>query len=159
VRVTVRPRRLGALVFAVGRFVPAEANEARAWIRHDLVLRNTGDRTVTVADTRRSAFARGPGRRRLLVADAGCGYAIDHPSAPVVAGVCQANLDLISIGPHASARRSVTLFEGLHGMHRLLAGMYVFRRAVRFQVGDVAPAVGQGHAGVLTLVYRVDRRG
>jgi hypothetical protein len=155
VRVTVTPHRLGRIAFGVDRLVRAEPNEAHAWVRHDLVLHNGGDRKVTFADTRRSAFARGPGRRRVLVADAGCGYAIDRRGAAAIAGVCQASLDLISIEPHASVRRQVTLFKGLGGMERLRAGTYVFRRAVRFRVGERAPDVGEGRRVVLTLAYRV----
>jgi hypothetical protein len=125
---------------------------------HDLVFRNTGDRPVSFADTRSSEFARGSGHHQLLVGDEGCGYALNRPGAPARAGACLAYLDSLVVKPHASARRSITLFKGLPGMNRLSADTYLFRREVRFQPGTRQPGGGEGRWGVIRLAYRIASR-
>jgi hypothetical protein len=158
VRVTVRPARLGPVAFAARNLAPAERGNSHPWIEHDLVLLNTGARAVTFADTRSSAFLGQGSERRLLAADEGCGWAQNSPKASAQAGACQASLEPIGVRPHASAKRSITLFWGLPGMDRLAAGRYVFRRPVRFQLGDRPPGEGAGRSEVLRLVYKVEAR-
>lgn len=158
VRVTVRPARLGPIAFAAENLAPAKRTNSHPWIEHDLAFRNTGARAVTFADTRSAAFLGQGGERRLLAADEGCGWAQDSPKASAQAGACQASLEPIGVRPHASAKRSITLFRGLPGMDRLEAGRYAFRRPVRFQLGDRPPGNGQGHSEVLKLVYEVEAR-
>ena len=135
------------------RWIP----DSDPWIRHELVFRNSGDQPVTVADTRSSAFIGAAGQHRLLVADEGCGYGRGHPRAPVRAGVCLLYLDLLTVKPHASAKRSITLFKGLPAMNRLVAGTYVLRRPVRFQPASRQPGEG-GRAGVVRVVYEIASR-
>jgi hypothetical protein len=158
VRVTVRPSRLGPIAFAAKNLAPTKRTNSHPWIEHDLVFRNTGDRPVTFDDTRSSTFIGKAGHARLLAADEGCGYALNYPGAPATAGSCAAYLDLLTVKPHTSAKRSVTVFEGLRGMDPLVAGTYVFRRPVRFQFGGQLPSDGEGRSGVVRLVYEVESR-
>jgi hypothetical protein len=149
---------MGPIVFAAGDLARANPSNAHPWIVHELVFRNTGDRPVSFADTRSSEFARGPGHRQLLVGDHGCGYALNRPGAPARAGACLANLDVLVVKPHASARRSITLYKGLPGMDQLSAGTYLFRREVRFLPGTRPPDGGEGRSGVVTIAYRIASR-
>jgi hypothetical protein len=155
VQVSVKPSRLGPIVFSAQHPARAKPTDSHPWIVHDLVFRNTGDRPVSFADTRGSEFVGEAGHNRLLVADQGCGYARNSPRAPVRTGVCAAYLDLLVVKPHASAGRSITLFKGLPGMAHLTPGTYVFRRPVRFQSGKRQPGEGKGRSGVVRLVYRI----
>ena len=155
IQVSVRPSRLGPIAFVAKNPSRAKPTNSDPWIEHDLVFRNTGDRPVTFADTRGSEFTGEAGRHRLLVADEGCGYSQNSQRAPVKAGACLAYLDLLTVEPHASAKRSITLFKGLPGMDRLAAGTYVFRRPVRFQPGKRQPAGDEGQSGVVRVVYTV----
>ena len=154
IRATAEPVRLGPIGFAIENLVPDESN-GRAWIEHDLVFRNAGGRPVTFADTRSSTFIGERDGHRLLAADAGCGYSREHPGSDVEAGACRLYLDLLTLKPHASGRRAITLYRGLPGMERLGAGTYVFRLPVRFQVGDRTPGENEGRSGVVRLVYEV----
>lgn len=150
----VKPSRLGPIVFAAKNIARATRTDSDPWIEHDLVFRNTGDRPITLADTRSSKFIGEAGHWRLLAADQGCGYALDSPRARAEAGACNGNVDLVTVRPRASAKRSITLFRGLRGMDRLIAGTYVFRRPVRLRTGR-----GQAwRAGVLRLAYVVEAR-
>jgi hypothetical protein len=158
VRVTVRPSRLGPIGFAAKNLVHAKRTNSHPWIEHDLVFRNTGNRPVTFDDTRSSTFIGEAGHERLLAADEGCGYALNYPGAPAKAGACQAYLDVLTVKPHASATRSITLVRGAPGMDPLVADTYVFRRPVRFQFGGQLPSDGEGRSGVVRLVYEVERR-
>jgi hypothetical protein len=157
IRVAVRPSRLGPIVVAARDLVRAKPTSFHPWIQHDLVFRNTGNRPVTFADTRSSKLIGEAAHNRLLVADQGCGYSRDRPQAAVRAGACLAYLDLLTVEPHASAERSITLFKGLPGMDRLVAGTYVFRRLVRFQAGSRQPGEG-GRLGVVRVVYEIASR-
>jgi hypothetical protein len=158
IRVTVRPSRLGPIGLAAKNLARAKRTNARPWIEHDLVFRNTGERPVTFGDTRSSTFIGEAGHDRLLAADKGCGYALNYPGAPAIAGVCQLNLDVFTITPHSLAKRSIWLARGLPGMDPLVAGTYVFRRPVRFQFGGELPSDGEGRSGVVRLVYEVEGR-
>jgi hypothetical protein len=117
------------------------------------MLRNTGDRPVTFADTRSSRFIGEGGHSRVLAADQGCGYALDGQEAGAKAGACLSYLDLLRVEPDASAKRSITLFKGLRGIDRLVASTYIFRRSVRFQFGHRMPDEAEGRWGTVTLVY------
>jgi hypothetical protein len=157
IRVAVRPSRLGPIVFAARNLERAKPTNSDPWIQHDLVFRNTGNQPVTFADTRSSMFIGESGHKRLLVADEGCGYSRKHPRAPVRARACRAYLDLLTVKPHASAKRSITLFKGLPSMDRHVAGTYVFRRPVRFQPGSRQPGES-GRTGVVRVVYEIASR-
>jgi hypothetical protein len=157
IRIAVRPSRLGPIVFAAGNLERAKPTNSDPWIQHDLIFRNTGNQPVTFVDTRSSKFIGETGHNRLLVADEGCGYSRKHPRAPVRARACLAYLDLLRVKPHASAKRSITLFKGLPSMDRLVAGTYVFRRPVRFEHRSRQPGE-RGRAAVLRVVYQIASR-
>jgi hypothetical protein len=153
---TVKPSRLGPIVFAAKNLARTKRTNSHPWIEHDLVFRNTGDRPLTFDDTRSSTFIGEAGQERLLAADEGCGYALNYPGAPAKAGACQAYLDVLTVKPHTSAKRSIRLAWGLPGTDPLVAGAYVFRRPVRFQLGTRPPSDGEGRSGVVRLVYGVE---
>ncbi len=157
VRVAVRPSRLGSIVVAAEDLHRARRTTSGPWVQHDLVLRNTGRRPVTFADTRRSTLIGEAGRNRLLVADHGCGYSQDEAGAPVTAGACLTYLDLLTVEPDAAGSRSITLFKGLAGMDGLVAGTYEFRRHLWFRSGRRPPKHG-GRRAVVTVVYDVASR-
>jgi hypothetical protein len=158
VRVTVKPSQFGPIGFAAANLARTKRTNSHPWIQHDLVFRNTGDRPVTFDDSRSSTFIGQADRDRLLAADEGCGYALNYPGAPAKAGACQTYLDVLTVRPHASANRSITLVRGAPGMDPLVAGTYVFRRPVRFKLGALPPDAGEGRSGVVRLVYKVKRR-
>jgi hypothetical protein len=158
VQVTLRPSRLGPIGFAAKNLAPTKRTNSHPWIRHDLLFRNTGGRPITFDDTRSSTFIGEAGHERLLAADEGCGYALNYPGAPATAGACQAYLDVLTVKPHASAKRSIRLAWGLPGMDPLIPGTYVFRRPVRFQPGGRPPGAREGFSGVVRLVYEFKRR-
>jgi hypothetical protein len=158
IQVSVRPSRIGPIVFVAKNLSRAKPTDANPWIEHELVFRNTGDRPITFADTKHSEFASDAGHNRLLVADQGCGYELDNAGAPVKPGACLAYLDLLEVQPHTSTRRSITLFKELPGMDRLAAGIYVFRRPVRFQLGRRQPGEAEGRSRVIRVEYKVATR-
>jgi hypothetical protein len=155
VTVAVHAPAAGPLMLLTGPLRPAPASDARPWLRHTLVFRNTGDRPITFADTRRSAFLRAAGATRLIAADDGCGYARSGRRGPVEAGACLLYLDAFTVPTGGSVTRTVTLFRGLHGMGPLRAGTYVFAKMLRFAVGRRPPADGAGSTVAVRLVYRV----
>jgi hypothetical protein len=65
-------------------------------------------------------------------------------------------LDIPSVGPHDTERRTVTLWKGLAGMSPLGSGTYVARYPLRFVFGRRLPTEGEGREGVVKLVYRVE---
>jgi hypothetical protein len=151
VQVSVEPTDLGPISVSVGRIRPAPPG-SQAWLQHDLVFENTGDRRVTFADTRTAALL-GPSRNPVLLAgDNGCGYSRVKP----LVGACLLNLDFPSVKPRRSVMRTVTLWKGLPGMKSLTPGTYVFRKSVRFRLGREIPPPGTGRAFTLRIVYRVD---
>lgn len=154
IRVTVKPSQLGPITVTVKNLRRAKPTTSHPWIEHDLVFRNTGDQAITFANTRSSAFIGEHGHRQLLVADEGCGYAQDSPKAPATSGVCNADLPVpVTVNPHASARVSISIYEGLPGMNPLVASTYVFPRPIRFRLG--AGGQTKRHSAVLRLVYEV----
>jgi hypothetical protein len=116
----------------------APDNDAKPWVRHELVFRNLGDRPLRFDDTRTSKFMRLQGRPPLLAADEGCGYSIASPGAAVEQGACLNYLDAFVVKPQASVTRNVTLFKGLSGMVELGEALYTFRKEVRFKIGPHA---------------------
>jgi hypothetical protein len=153
VHVSVEPSDLGRIVVSVGSrrvggFGP------HIWLQHDLVFENTGDRTVTFADTRTAAVLGPAGRPMLVASDTGCGYSRVKP----LLGACRLNLDFPTVRPHRSVSRTITLWRGLRGMKPLRAGTFVFRKPLRFHVGRSVPEVGTGRTVTIQLVYRVAAR-
>src|SRR4051794_22153982 len=47
VQVSVKPSRLGPLVFGAQHLAHAKPTNSHPWIVHDLVFRNTGDRPIS----------------------------------------------------------------------------------------------------------------
>ncbi len=156
ITVSVESRGLPPLEVSAGPPSRAARNDARPWIEHELAFRNAGRRRVRVMDGRTSAFVGRQGERRLLAADEGCGYAPETRRSPLEPGVCLLYLDTVTLAPHASFSRSLTLFQGLRGMQPLVPGTYVFEKPVRFRVAGERAGGGR-HSGTLTLVYELRR--
>jgi hypothetical protein len=153
VQVSVEPTDLGPIVVSVGsRRVSGFGSHV--WLQHDLVYENTGDRTVTFADTRAAAVLGPAGRPMLVASDEGCAYYRVRP----LRGACLLNLDFPTVKPHRTISRTVTLWRGLRGMKPLRAGTFVFRKPLRFQVGRSAPDVGTGRSVAIKLVYKITVR-
>jgi hypothetical protein len=153
VRVTVSPAATGAIEITAGPVSPAPRNDARPWMRHQVVFRNTGGRSVTFAHPRRSAFLGDPRAPALLAADEGCGY--EKHAASVSPGACLTYLDAFTIEPGASVARTVTLFKGLAGMRAPAPGVYVFEKRLRFQTGSSPPGESTGRSVTITLTYEI----
>jgi hypothetical protein len=152
VHVSVEPSDLGRIVVSAGAR-RVRAGSSRVWLEHDLVFENTGDRTVTFADTRTAAVLGPRGRPMLIGSDEGCGYWRLHPFR----GVCLAYLDFITVRPHRSVSRRITLWRA-RGMKPLRAGTFVFRKPMRFRVGRSVPEMGTGRTVTIELVYRITAR-
>jgi hypothetical protein len=150
VQVSVESSDLGPIVVSVGSR-RADGFGSHSWIQHDLVFENTGDRTVTFADTRTAAVLGPRGRPMLVASDEGCGYWRLDP----LRGACLAYLDFITVKPHRSVSRTISIWKGLRGAKPLRARRFVFRKPMRFQVGRSAPETGTGRTGTIKLVYRV----
>lgn len=153
VHVSVKPANLGPIVVSVGAR-RVDGFGSHVWLQHELVFENTGDRTVIFADTRTAAVLGPRGRPMLVASDEGCGWYRMKP----LRGWCLANLDFITVRPHRSVSRTITLWKGLRGMKPLAAGTFVFRKPMRFQVGRSVPEVGTGRTATIRLVYRVAAR-
>jgi hypothetical protein len=157
VRVSVEPHRIGSIAFAVTNVSYNGPSSSDFSIKHDLVFRNTGDRAITFDDTRSSMFLGEGPRKRLLAADEGCGYVLNSPQGVAHAGACRAYRDLLTVGAHKSAARSIHVSNGAPGMDRLVPGTYVFRRPVHFQPGNRPPDENEGRSGIVRLIYHVAR--
>jgi hypothetical protein len=143
----------GQLEVEVGPIQAAAANDAKPWVQHELILRNTGDDPLHFDDTRTSKFIGLP-HSELLAADQGCGYASSSPDTPIKAGACLSYLDEFSIPPHGTEERTVTLSKGLRGMAPLVEGRYVFEKIYRFAVeGSEKTTV---HVRLIYDVHRAD---
>ena len=141
VRVSVRPARLGPLSVRISH-VQARGRGSKRVLSADLTFRNGAKQTAEMTDKyRTSAFAEGGTGDQLLVADEGCGYAVDKPQGPVIPGVCQAYLDSVVMKPGRVGVRTITAQRGLRGMTPLSEGHYTFARQIdfRFDKGDQAP--------------------
>jgi hypothetical protein len=147
-QVSVEPTEVGPLEVSVGEVSkPRGARPGGSTIHHELTFENAGEREISFENQRSSRFV-GEGTG-LLVADNGCGYAIDGPGSPIEVGGCRSNLDLIELEPGETESRDVSLFRGLRGMDELEPGEYVFEHPVSFAVG------GEEHSAVLWLNYDV----
>jgi hypothetical protein len=153
VQVSVEPSDLGPIVVSVGSR-RLDGLASHVWLQHELVFENTGDRTVTFADTRTAAVLGPRGRPMLVASDEGCGY---HRVRPL-RGACRLYLDFPTVKPHRTISRTVTLWRGLRGMKPLRAGTFVFRKPMRFQVGRSVPRVGTGRSVTVKLVYKITAR-
>ena len=145
VRASAEGRGLGAVEHSITQPRGARPNEARPWLQHELVLRNSGRTAITFADTRTARLLPG-----LVVADEGCGYSL-RPLSPV----CLAYLEILTLEPGQSTTRTITLWKGLPQMASLEAGRYVFTQNLRFRRGHVAPGRRGGRAPTVQIVYRI----
>lgn len=158
VAVSVEPTVVGPIAVSVRPIRPAPTTDARPWAQHELVLENTGGRPIQFADTDTSAFIGPAGhRRRLLAADKTCGYGYETPTSPIEAGVCLLMLNAFAVEPHSSRSQTITLFQGLRGMERLVPGSYVFEKQIRFWPGRRTPPPGSGRTVLLRVVYEIER--
>jgi hypothetical protein len=146
VTVSLESRGLGPLDVSVGPLRPASPSESHPWLQHELVLANRSHRTLIFADMRAVQIF-----SRLLIAEEGCGFSLG-PLEPA----CVLYLDVPSLDPGESRRRTVTLWKGLPGLKPLAAGTYVFERKIRFRFGRAAPGPGHGRRGAVELTYRVE---
>ena len=153
VEVSVSSSDLSPLVVSVGPTRRLGRNDSRAWVEHDLVFTNNGNRPITFADSR-TGQQLGPRRAPvLLVADQGCGYARYEGRIELA---CLMYLDIPTVEAHSALTRTVTLWKGLRGMGPLEPGTYVFRKKVRFEIGRTAPAEDAGRTATLRIVYQVE---
>jgi hypothetical protein len=146
--VSLRDPSVGPLTLATGELRAAPRNDAGPWVQHDLIFRNTGKTPLRFDDTRTSKFV---SRKRLLVADEGCGYGLPTPDGPAQAGACRRNLDEFVVPPKGSVTREITLFKDLPGMADLAEGTYVFRKKIRFAAG------GRKNNDKISIVYDIQR--
>jgi hypothetical protein len=152
VSVSVRTVGLGPVDVSVGPFRPANGWGGQ-WLEHDLVLTNKGHGNVTFADTWRADVLGRRGRPMLIAtADWRCGYRAVRP----LRAWCLLPLDFVSIRPGRSSTRVATLWKGVRRMVPLEPGTYVFRHPLRYRFGWHVPDEGEGRAGVIKLVYRVE---
>lgn len=146
VTVALEARGFGPLGVSVGPLRPAAPSGSHPWLEHELAFTNRSDRILTFGDTPTVHFF-----PRLLVGEEGCGYSL-RPFEPA----CLLYLDIAPLAPRESRSRPVTLWKGLGGLKPLAAGIYGFKKTVRFQFGRAGPGPGHGHRGVLELTYRVE---
>jgi hypothetical protein len=143
----VQPRKIGPLRLTVRNLRKARPNDARPWLRLDLVLRNAGNAPLHFGDTRISRYLE-PGKR-LLGADEGCGYG-KAKTGPIDAGACATYLEMLDIGPGETARKDITLFKELRGMQEMKLGVYEFHKKLAFGVGR-----GPRAPYPITIVYEI----
>jgi hypothetical protein len=156
VQASVESADVGPLRISVGPIRRAPVNDAHPWLRHALVIENTGSRPVTITGLRTTGALLGPRRRPMLVAAGqGCGWTNVGRRLEIA---CLAYLDVLTVGPHDSLTLSVTLWKGLRGLAPLRPGTYVFRTLVHFRIGRAIPEPGTGRTARLRIVYRVDTR-
>jgi hypothetical protein len=95
-------------------------------------------------------------RLRLLAADPRCGYAVNG-DAPVQAGVCRLDARPIGVPPYGAARQTITVWRNLPGLSPLAAARYVFRKPMRFRIGEIG-AAHRAHDVQVRISYRLARR-
>lgn len=144
--------RVGPLQLSTGSVRRAPSSSSHPWIQHSVKITNLNDRKVHLGDTRTSRYLEGPVRRALLGADEGCGYGYSKGQDGIDVGVCTLNLDIPTLGPGESIRRTITLFKGLDGMQPLEAGSYAFHKKVEFRVAHRPVRIRR-----LTVVYDIER--
>jgi hypothetical protein len=149
VGVSVEPTRLGPLVVSVGAIHPARTTLPGAWVEHDIVFTNRGDRPVQFADIGFSGFL--PPRRPILVAgDRRC-----VPERSSLEIYCLLYIDPLHVAPHSSESRTIMLFKDLGGLRPLGPGSYVLETPLRFRIGRGVPEEGSGRFEVLRIVYEI----
>ena len=151
VSVSVEPTRLGPLVVSVGPVRPAAGNAAGAWVQHEVLFTNRGDRPLQFADIGFTGLL--PPRRPVLIAgDQRCG---PTPSRPLTF-TCRLYIDAPVIAPHSSESRTITLYKGLRGLRPPASGTYVLRTPIRFKIGREIPGKGEGRRAVLRITYEIE---
>jgi hypothetical protein len=139
IQVSLGRSRIEPLVLRTTAVVRAPQASSRPWIEHGIVVRNVGRKSVSLNDTRGSAYLSGPVQQALLGADEGCGYGRSAGDDGIDVGACAAYLDAPELGAGESIERTVTLFKGLPEMKRLRAGTYAFRKVISYEVGQRDP--------------------
>jgi hypothetical protein len=153
VDVSLSRSRFGPLLISTGAARRAPSSSSHPWIQHRVKFTNLNDqRKVHLGDTRTSKYLDGPPDRALLGADEGCGYGYSEGQEGIDVGVCAAYLDIPTLSPGESIRRTVTLFKGLDGMQPLEAGTYEFHKKVKFSVGHRPERIRS-----LTITYDIER--
>jgi hypothetical protein len=153
VDVSLSRSRFGPLRFSTGAARRAPSSSSHPWIQHRVKITNLNDeREVQLGDTRTSKYLDGPPDRALLGADEGCGYGYSEGQEGIDVGVCALYLDIPTLNPGESIRRTVTLFKGLDGMQPLEPGAYEFHKKVKFSVGHRPERTRP-----LTITYDIER--
>jgi hypothetical protein len=93
IEVSLGRSRTGPLVLRTTTVARAPETSSHPWIQHEVIMRNVGRRSVSLGDTRGSAYVSGPVRRALLGADEGCGYGRSAGSEDIDVGACASYLD------------------------------------------------------------------
>lgn len=157
VLVSVEPSTFGPIAVSVGAVRPPPMTCSKccapAWLQHEIAVTNTSNRPVTFRGLGLTGKLGPRERPALLVASGPCGYGNSKRRITIS---CLAYLDIPTIGPHRTEKRTVTLWKELAGMSPLRPGMYVARYQLRFVVGRYPPAEGRGRRGTIKLVYRVE---
>ena len=145
--------RLGSLQISTDAARRAPSRSSHPWIQHRMKITNLNDeRKVHLGDTRTSRYLDGPPDRALLGADDGCGYGFSEGQTGIDVGACLLYLDIPTLNPGESIRRTVTLFKGLDGMQPLEPGVYRFHKKVKFSVGHRSERIRP-----LTITYDIER--
>ena len=153
VDVSLSRSRLGPLQISTGAARRAPSSTSHPWIQHRVKISNLNDeRKVHLGDTRMSRYLDGPPDRAVLGADEGCGYGFSEGQARIVIGACLLYLDIPTLIPGESIRRTVTLFKGLDGMQPLESRTYAFHKKVKFSVGHRPERIRS-----LTITYDIER--
>lgn len=133
--VSLSRRRIGPLRLTTTPARRAPSSSSHPWIQHDVRITNMSERKVSLSDTRTSRYLEGPVERALLGADEGCGYGFSEGQQGIDVGVCALYLDIPTLRPGRTIKRTITLFKDLDGMQPLEAGTYTFPKKVKFKVG------------------------
>jgi hypothetical protein len=151
-RVVIGPTEVGDLTISTSPLVPADGPECLAgadcylWLQHELIVRNDGDETIYIDDTRTSELLAGD---QILVGDEGCGYASNSEGGDVMSGVCTLNYMGTTLEPGESHAFRISLWRDLPGMEPLTSPAALWERELRFDTRPLEP--GQERGG--TVVY------
>ena len=132
--------------------VVAPSSSSHPWMQHEVTITNLSERRVRLGDTRRSTYLDGPADRALLGADPGCGYGFSEGQQGIEVAVCALYLDIPTLSPGGSLKRTITLFKGLDGMQPLEPGTFSFHKKVKFRV-----AYRPEQTRRLTITYDIER--